>query len=187
MFRALINDAKSAAGSTVSKYIVKYLARACVLLPFVIAVGFVTAAITLMLIDRYGAIAAFWMVAGGFSVIGLVATLVLTLKERGKEIGERRAAELDAARTASARAAAQAPMILLGALLSTSVGPGVVAGGAKMLARNFPLVALAGLIALLLKPTTSSVDEADAEGASAAGKSNGAHPVSSDDLRHETV
>jgi hypothetical protein len=35
MFRALINDAKSAAGSTVSKYIVKYLARVCVALPFI--------------------------------------------------------------------------------------------------------------------------------------------------------
>jgi hypothetical protein len=186
MFRALINDAKLTAGSTVSKYIVKYLARACVALPFVVAVGFVTAAITLMLIDRYGAIASLWMVAGGFSVIGLVATLVLTLKERGREIAERRVAELDAARTASARAAAQAPMMLLGALLSTSVGPGFVAGGAKMLARNLPLVALAGLIALLLKPTKSSADTADVDSASAAGKSNGA-PVSSDDLRHEAA
>lgn len=186
MFRALINDAKSAAGSAVGKYVVKYLVRASVALPFMVAAAFVTAAITMMLIDRYGSIAACWMVAGAFAVIGLVATLIVTFKERGREIAERRAAELAAAHAASARAAAQAPMMLLGALLSTSVGPGVVAGSAKMLARNLPLVALAGLIALLMKSTTPSAETA-ADSTSAGGKSNGAHPPLPDDLRHEAA
>ncbi len=187
MLRALINDAKSAAGSAVGKYVVKYLLRASVALPFVVAVGFIIAAVTMMLIDRYGAIAACWMAAGTFGIIGLVATLVITLNERGREIAERRAAELDAARAASARAVAQAPMMLLGALLSTSVGPGVVAGGAKALARNLPLVALTALIAFLMKPAPTSADATEAKGAGIGGKSNGAHPSSSDDLRHEAV
>ena len=185
MFRALINDAKSAAGSAVGRYVVKYLMRALMALPFVVAAGFVTAAITMMLIDRYGAVAACWMVAGVFVVIGLVATLIVTLDERGREIAERRAAELDAARAASARAAAQAPMMLLGALLSTSVGPGVVAGGAKALLRNLPLVALTGLIALLMKSSTSSA-ATNTDSASAGGKSNGAQSPPTD-LRHEAA
>jgi hypothetical protein len=187
MIQALINDAKLAAGSAAGKFVVKYLARACVALPFIVALGFVTAAITLMLVDQYGGIEAFWIVAGGFTLIGLVATLALTLTERGREIAERRAAELNAARAASARAAAQAPMMLLGALLSTSVGPGVVAGGAKALVRNLPLVALAGLITLLMKMKTQPTDSAGAVSSSAGGRSNGAHPPMPNDSPHEAV
>ena len=71
MFRGLINDAKSAAGSLVAKY----LARASVAVPFIVAFGFATAAITVMLVERYGHVAAYWMVAGGFTLIGLVAAL----------------------------------------------------------------------------------------------------------------
>lgn len=185
MFRALVNDAKSAAGSAVGKFIVRYLIRGTVALPFVVAAGFVTAAITLMLIDRYGAIEACWMVAGAFALIGLIATLTVVLRERRQEIAERHATELDAARAASAKAAAQAPMMLLGALLSTSVGPGVVAGGAKALVRNLPLVALVGLITLLMKSTTPSA-ETDSGGANASEKSNGAHPPSND-LRQDAA
>ena len=181
-----MNDAKSAAGSAVGKYVVKYLARICVVLPFVVALGFATAAITLMLVERYGAVVALWIVAGGFTVSGLVAALALTLKERGREIAERRAAELDAARAASTRAAAQAPMMLLGALLSTSVGPGVVAGGAKALLRNLPLVALTGLIALLLK-TKPATETAGADSTNINSKSNGAYSASPDDVHHEAA
>ena len=42
MLRGLISDAKSAAGSLIAKY----LARASVVAPFVIALAFATAAIT---------------------------------------------------------------------------------------------------------------------------------------------
>ncbi len=48
MLRGLINDAKSAAGRVVAKYAV----RASVAVPFVIALGFATAGITLMLVER---------------------------------------------------------------------------------------------------------------------------------------
>jgi hypothetical protein len=82
MFRALINDAKSAAGSAVGRYVVKYLMRASWRYHSSSRAGFVTAAITMMLIDRYGAVAARWMVAGVFVLIGLVATLIVTLDER---------------------------------------------------------------------------------------------------------
>lgn len=185
MFRALINDAKSAAGSAVGKYVVRYLMRASVALPFVVAMGFVTAAITLMAVDRYGAIAACWMVGGGFALLGLLATLAVVLRERRLEIAERRAADSDVVRAAGALAAAQAPMMLLGALLSSSVGSGLAAGSVKALARNLPLVALVGMVTLLMKSTTTSA-ETDAVGASTTRKSNGAHP-SPNDLRQEAA
>ena len=42
------------------------------------------------------------------------------------------------------------------------VGPGVAASGAKMLARNLPLVLLLGLIALLFWPSANAGETANA-------------------------
>ena len=53
MFRGLISDAKSASGSLITKH----LTRASVAVPFAVALGFATAAITLVLVDRFGSIA----------------------------------------------------------------------------------------------------------------------------------
>lgn len=50
MFAGLINQAKSAA----SHLILKYVARASVAVSFVIAAGFAFAAITVMLVERFG-------------------------------------------------------------------------------------------------------------------------------------
>jgi hypothetical protein len=69
MFQVLINNAKSA----VTSIIAKYLVRASVAIPFVVALGFATAAITAMLVERFGTLAGYGMVAGGFALIGLVA------------------------------------------------------------------------------------------------------------------
>jgi uncharacterized membrane protein len=164
MFRALVNDVKSAAGSLVAKYVV----RASVAVPFLVAFGFATAAVTLMLVDRYGAIAAYWMVAAGFTAIGLVSVLVVSVKEQEEEVANARAEKTDTnevKNAAVAQAAAQAPLALLGALLSTPLGPGVLAGGGKMLARNVPLVVLMAAIGLLLwpiEPKAPSTADADA-------------------------
>jgi hypothetical protein len=167
MFQALVNDIKSAAGSLVARYVV----RASVAVPFLAAAGFATAAVTLMLIESYGAIAAAWIVAGGFAAIGVVAAAVVSAKEQEEETAEARAAETDTGKVASAavtQVAEQAPLALLGALLSTPFGPSALAGGAKMLARNIPLVVLIAVLGLLL---WSSKSESDAD--AAVGESQG--------------
>jgi uncharacterized membrane protein len=175
MFRGLINDAKSAAGSLIAKY----LARASVAVPFVIALGFATAAITLMLVERFGAIAGYWVAAGGFTAIGLVATLAVSVKEQEKESVEKQAKESDTSAVASdaaAQAAAQAPLALLGALFSTPMGPGAVAGGARILAQNVPLVVFLGLVALLFWPSEPTSKPTDTDGPDLRARPNGAHP-----------
>lgn len=78
MLRGLINDAKSAAVAVVAKYAV----RASVAVPFVVALGFVTAGITLMLVERFGHRNAYLMIAGGFTAVGLLALLVVRTRER---------------------------------------------------------------------------------------------------------
>ena len=85
MFRCLINDAKSAAGSVVTKYAV----RASVTVSFVIALGFTTAAITLMLVERSGHCNTYLMIAGGFTAVGDLAVPVVRTKEHeGKHVRE---------------------------------------------------------------------------------------------------
>ena len=85
MFHSLINDAKSA----VEALIARYLARAYVAVLLLMALGFATVAAALTLIERFGTIAAYWIVAGGFTLIGLGATLALAVKEQGAELAEK--------------------------------------------------------------------------------------------------
>jgi hypothetical protein len=87
MFQGLINSAKSA----VSGLVLKYVARASVAVPFVIALGFALAAITVMLVDRFGQVIAYWAVAGGLALIGVIAAIVVSVKEHEEEGGLRKA------------------------------------------------------------------------------------------------
>jgi hypothetical protein len=186
MFKGLINDAKTAAGALVAKY----LARVSVAVPFIAALGFATAATTVMLVERFGHIAAYWMVAGGFVLIGLIATLVVSVKEQEEEVAEQQAEARDTAEVgtdAAAQAAVQLPIALLGAVLSSpAVGSGAVTGGIRLLGRNIPLVILLALLALLFWPTKSGDAEA-AESDADPHRPNGMHPPTSADLRREAA
>ncbi len=73
----MINQAKSEA----SHLILKYVARATVAVPFVIATGFALAAITVMLVDRFGHVMAYWLVAGGLTLIGVISSIGVSVKE----------------------------------------------------------------------------------------------------------
>jgi hypothetical protein len=184
MFQVLINNAKSA----VTSIIAKYLVRASVAIPFVVALGFATAAITAMLVERFGALAGYGMVAGGFALIGLVAALAIAVREHEEAIAEKRAEEDDTAKAiteVTTQAAAQVPVAALGALFSSPAGATAAVGGARMLARNIPLVVLLVLIAMLFSPTepAASHDESEAEVA----KPNGAHPPVDADSHREAA
>ena len=93
MFRGLINDAKAAAGVAHRQVPGPRLgcgalhrrARLC------------DRGAHRLLVDRFGAITAYWMVAGGFTLIGLVATLVVTVKEQEEEVAETKAEANDTA------------------------------------------------------------------------------------------
>jgi hypothetical protein len=86
-----------------------------------------------MLIERFGTITASWLVAGGFTLIGLVATLAVSVKEHDEEVAEKQANadSMQVAADTAGRAAAQMPMALLGAVLSTPMGPSTVAGAQR--------------------------------------------------------
>ena len=168
MFRGLINDAKAAAGSLVGKY----LMRVSVAVPFIVAIGFGIAATMVFLVDKLGSLYAYLTIGGAFTLIGLMAALVVSVKEQEEEAAETKVEATDTASVATdavSQAAVQAPLALLGTLFAPA-GPAMLAGGTKALARNIPLVVLLALIGMLFWPTG---EKAQAEDASEA---NGAYP-----------
>ena len=148
MFRGLINDAKSA----VSSVVLKYVARASVAVPFVIAAGFALAAGTVMLVERYGHIFAYCSMAGGLAAVGLIAALVVREKEHEEEVADEKAEVKDTANVAT-EVAAQAPLALLGGLFTLPGGPGTVLKIARVLGKNYALVLLLVVIGTLLWPS----------------------------------
>jgi len=155
VFAGLLNQAKSA----VSGLVLKYVARASVAVPFVIAAGFALAAVTVMLVERFGHVMAYWLVAGGLAAIGGIAAIAVSVKEHEEEKAEERAEESDTEAVvsdATAQALVQAPIALLGALMTTPGGATSALSVARLLGRNFPLVLLLVMIGALFWPTKGS-------------------------------
>jgi hypothetical protein len=128
MFAGLINHAKAAA----SGLVLKYVARASVAVPFVIALGFALAAITVMLVQRFGHVTAYWLVAGGLAAIGVIAAVTVTVKEHEEEVAEQHAEQSDTEGVisdATAQAMVQAPLALLGAVFTMPGGATSAQGG----------------------------------------------------------
>ena len=164
MFAGLINQAKSAT----TGLLFKYLARASVAIPFLIALGFVLAAISAMLVQRFGHIAGYWIMAIGLAAIGVIAAIVVSVKEHEEDVAEKKAEAADTAQVfsgAAAQAMMQAPLALLGAAASTPGGLTSALKLARTLGRNFPLVLLLVMIGALFWPTGEEADEAFADNA----------------------
>jgi hypothetical protein len=153
MFRGLINDAKSAASSLV----LKYVARASVAIPFVIALGFGLAALSVWLVNQYGYVTGYLIMAGGLAAVGVIAALVVSFKEHEEEVADEVAANTDTSNVAT-EVAAQAPLALLGALFTLPGGASSALKVAQVLGRNFPLVLLLVLIGALFWPSEEGED-----------------------------
>jgi hypothetical protein len=180
VFTGLINQAKSAA----SGLVLKYVARASVVVPFLIALGFALAAITVMLVERYGQVTAYWLVAAGLAAIGSIAAIAVSAKEQEQEQAGKLAQQADTGEIvseAAAQAVTQAPIAWLGALFSLPGGPSSALSVARLLGRNFPLVLLLVMIGALFWPT----DEASPTDAEAnTPRPNGADDPMPSALRH---
>jgi hypothetical protein len=152
VFRGLIDDAKSAVGDVVARY----ATRAAIGVVFAVAIGFAVSAIVMQLVDRFGAIPALWMIAGGFAVIGIVAVVLEGLREKQQDTADKEAEKHDTeqvAGSAASEAAMQLPIALLGSLLSGPAGPISALSIMRFLGRNLPLVVLMIGIGMLVWPT----------------------------------
>jgi hypothetical protein len=183
MVQGLINDAKAAARSLIATY----LARASVAVPFVAAAGFATAAITFLLVERFGAIAACWMVAVAFAAIGVIAALLVKKQEEAANAAANAAAEEESsAIEAVGQAVTQSPIELVSALLlSTPLGPRLLAAGVNSAARNLPILVLIILIGALLSAKDLGSGQPGPDGMDAARPEGVAWPA--DDSRPEAA
>jgi len=155
LFAGLINHARAAA----SHLVLRYVARASVAIPFIIALGFAIAATTVMLVERFGHVTAYWIMAAGLAALGVTAAIVVSIKEHEEQLAEEKAEQMDTQEVlsdATAEAIVQAPVALLGALLTTPGGATSAFRVAGLLGRNLPLVLLLVLIGWLFWPTENA-------------------------------
>jgi hypothetical protein len=174
VFAGLVNQAKAA----VSSLLLKYVARASVAIPFVVALGFTLAATTVMLVERFGHVTAYWTMAGGLAVIGLIAAVAVSAKEHEEALEEQKAEAAHAEHAmsdATAQAITQAPLALLGTLFATPGGTTTALKTARIVGRNWPLALLVVMIGALFWPTEA--DRATGDNAAPARKPNGSHPA----------
>jgi hypothetical protein len=76
VFNELIGEATSAASSVARKFAV----RALLAMPFLLGLGFATAALTLMLVERFGPTSAYLSVVGLFGCLGVFASAISRIK-----------------------------------------------------------------------------------------------------------
>jgi len=86
VFAAVINSTKSA----LTHVIRKYVARASVAIPFVLALGFILAAIATMLVERFGTMGGYWIMSGALVALGVIAAVAVSVRARRAENGEGR-------------------------------------------------------------------------------------------------
>jgi uncharacterized membrane protein len=175
LFAGLIQHAREAA----SHLLLRYIARASVAVPFIVALGFAIAAIAVMLVDRFGHVSAYWMMAAGLAILGVLAAIVVSVKEHEEQIAEDKARQADTQEVvsdAAAQAIVQAPVALLGALFTTPGGATGAFKVAQLLGRNLPLVLLLVMIGALFWPAPDAGGE-EAQFDEAGGRANGLRPT----------
>lgn len=137
----------SYASSGITNLIAKYAVRASVAIPFLFAFGFGLAGLTVVLIDAFGYRDAYFLLAGGFAVLGAVAALGVWLKERREETENTLATEPTAVATTAVEVARTIPSaIKSGTLDATSSFRGL----ANIAAQNWPLVLAVGIAIVVL-------------------------------------
>lgn len=76
MFQGLFRRAERSIDQVVSKYV----GRAMVAIPLLIAAGFATAAVTVKLVELYGSVVGYGIMAAAFAVIGLITMVVVDMR-----------------------------------------------------------------------------------------------------------
>ena len=158
MFQALVQRAQNAAEAAATKI----LSRAAAAVPFLIAAGFGTAALTVKLTELYGSATSYMIMGGLFALIGGVAMAIVQSNTTAAE-------EVAPAEESPSVAEAAAPLldrdVLLAAL--TTAGPVALPAVLRLAARNLPLLVMAILVGILFFGRSFASTEETADTASA--------------------
>ncbi len=151
MFQGLLKRAERSIDSAVTKVI----DRALVAAPLIVAGGFATAALTVWLVEHYGHVLAYALMAGAFALIGLITMAVLGTGTAPRASSESAAPEADETAGASDEDASS-DMDLFAFLtpevraILTSAAPVAVPGIARGVTKNLPLILLVTLIGFVV-------------------------------------
>jgi hypothetical protein len=164
MFQGLFRRAENTIDSVVSRFV----SRALVAFPLIVASGFATAAITVKLIEIYGAVVACSLMAALFALVGLVTMAVVDFGAR-TDSAESPAAETAAAASSSDGAEVEMdPTDLLTPEIKAflaSAAPMALPGLARGVTRNLPLILILALIGFVISRfATSEATTAGMEG-----------------------
>lgn len=147
MFGRLISYATSGFTNLMEKYAI----RASVAIPFLLALAFGLAGLTVVLIDAFGYRDAYFILAGGFVALGLVGIVAVRLKERHDDEQESASlARVAPIATAAVEAGKQLPKAVAGGASEAATS---FRGFADIAARNWPLVLAASIAIILLGGT----------------------------------
>jgi hypothetical protein len=138
----------SYATSGITNVITKYAVRASVAVPFLLAVGFGLAGLTVVLIDAFGYRNAYFILAGGFLALGGAAAGAVWLKERSDE--NETSAQAGSGATIAAAAVETAKQVPSAIAAGTSDATSSFRNLPKLAWRNWPLAVAAGAVILLL-------------------------------------
>jgi hypothetical protein len=140
----------SYATSGITDLITKYAVRASVAIPFLFALGFGLAGLTVVLIDAFGYRDAYFFLAGGFLALGVAAAVAVWLKERNEEAESSVGTQTGAASMIASTAVETAKQVPSAIAAGTSDASSSFHDLAKLAGRNWPLAVAAGIAVLLL-------------------------------------
>lgn len=146
MFGKLVSYATSG----ITNLITKYAVRASVAIPFLFALGFGLAGLTVVLIDAFGYRDAYLLLAGGFLALGVAAAVAVWLKERSEETKSGAGTQTGSAATIATAAVETAKQVPSAIAAGTSDASSSFRDLATLAGRNWPLAVAAGIAILLL-------------------------------------
>ena len=158
MFEAIVNRAQR----SVETVVLKYVARAAVALPFIIALGFGTASAAVKLSEDFGTMTAYGILAASFAGIGLAASAAIAVSAP-TPVSVVKGAEPPTAISEIENASTSTlpdTEVLLAAL--GTLGPTAIPGLARLLVRHLPLIVGLIVIAYLLLSSSKQPDVAPA-------------------------
>ena len=143
MFQGIINRAQRSVKALVSTYML----RMAVAVPFIVSLGFMTAAAVVWLTREYGSLTAYAVLACFFALAGAVAMAVIAISSADTEVPIASQAanqqSIDPAKTSTFD-----PDLIFTAL--GAVGPMAIPAVLRLLGRNLPLLVGVLVLAYLL-------------------------------------
>lgn len=168
MFQGLFKRAERSIDSVVAKFV----GRAMVAVPLIVAGGFATAALSVKLVMLYGHVTAYALMAALFSVIGLVTMAIVGIEQRTPaETPAADPATQDGQTPEGPSEVADMLTPEMRALLA-SAAPAALPGLLRSVGRNLPIIFILALVAFVI----SRFSEASENPASNDGESPGSEP-----------